>query len=101
MIYQSVITATPDTAAYPADAGPGYDRLSFSFPYPDRDELIKELIEAGVYDRYFGAHDSVTYYDDRTVSKMTWKTKEAADNWVLFLRDKPGVISAESISFEE
>ena len=101
MIYQTVITVTPDTQTYPVDSGPGFDRLSYSFPFPYRNELIEDLVNAGLCDRYFGPHDSITSYDDRIVIKLVWKTKEAADSWAVFLTDKPGVLSAESIEFSE
>jgi hypothetical protein len=101
MIYQNIVVLTPDTVYYPDGTGEGFDRLSFSFPYPGLDEERQKWIDAGAVDRYFGPHDSVTYYPDRIVSKIAWKTRQAADITAAHLREKPVVMSVETVEISE
>ena len=101
MIYQNITVFSSDTVCYPEDAKEGFDRLSFSFPYPGSDQLTEDWINSGVLDRYFGPHDSVTYYDDHIVAKTAWKTKQAAESWAAQLRLKSGVISVETVEIPE
>jgi hypothetical protein len=101
MIYQNITVFAPDVICYPADAKEGFDRLSFSFPYPGDDQAISDQINSGVLNRYFGPYDSVTYLDDRVVSKMVWNTKQAAESWAAHLRSKAGVVSVETVEIPE
>jgi hypothetical protein len=101
MIYQNIVVYTRDIVCYPADATEGFDRLSFSFPYPGLDQTRQEWINSGVLDRYFGPHDSITYYDDRIVFKSAWNTREAAEDAIADLKSKPGTISAETVEIPE
>jgi hypothetical protein len=101
MKYQNIIVFVPDVICYPADAKEGFDRLSFSFPFPGVDQAISDQINSGVLNRYFGPHDSVTYLDDRIVSKMVWNTKQAAESWAAQVGVKAGVISVETVEIPE
>ena len=101
MIYQNIVVYTRDIVCYPEGSTEGFDRLSFSFPYPGIDEAKQEWINSGALDRYFGPHDSVTYYDDRIVFKSAWKIKQAAEEAVADLLLKPGTISAETVEIPE
>jgi hypothetical protein len=102
MLYQTIITMTSDTIHFPDGTGPGFDRLSFSFPYEGRDWMIQQMIESGKMDRYLGEHDSVTHVGDTIVCKgPTWKTLEDAQAWIDFLGQKIGIISTEITEISE
>ena len=101
MVYQNITVFFSDTVCYPDGAKEGFDRLSFSFPYPDSDQLVEDWINSGVLDRYFGPHDSVTYYPDCIVAKTVWNTKQAAEFWAAQLRLKSGVKSVETVEISE
>jgi hypothetical protein len=101
MIYQNIVVYTRDIVCYPEGSTEGFDRLSFSFPYPGLDEARQAWIDSGALDRYFGPHDSVTYYADRIVSKAAWSTRQAAEEAVADLLLKPGVISVETVEIPE
>lgn len=102
MLYQTVFTLTADSVHYPDGTGQGFDRLSFSFPYEGRDQLVKDLIDQGKMDRYFGPHDSVTHVDNTIVVKgPTWKNLADAQMWEGFIGLKVGVISTEIVEITE
>ena len=101
MIYQNIVVYTTDIVCYPEGSTEGFDRLSFSFPYPGLDEARQAWIDSGVLNRYFGPHDSVTYYADRIVSKAAWSTRQAAEAVAEDLRVKTGVISVETVEITE
>jgi len=102
MQYQTIITITSDSTHFPDGTGPGFDRLSFSWPYEGRDDYVSQLITDGKMPRYLGEHDLVTYVDDTIVCKgPTWQTLRDAQDWLDFIGIKPGVISTEIVEISE
>ena len=101
MIYQNITVYSPDATYYPDGAGEGFDRLSFSFPHPGVDDLIKGYINSGAVNRYFGPHDSVTYYPDRIVSKVVWNNKQTAEQVAADLKPLPWIKSVETVEIAE
>ena len=101
MIFQNITVRSLDWNYYPVGAGEGFDRLSFSFSIPGLDDLIKGYIDDGALDRYFGPHDSVTYYPDRIVSKIAWKNRYAAQQNAAQLSELPTVQSVETVEIPE
>lgn len=86
MIYQTIIISPNSTPTLPLEAGVGFDRLSYSLPYANRDQKIRDLIDSGVLNRYWGPYDSVTLDEnDCKVIKMVWNTRQAAEDWITFL----------------
>jgi len=90
MIYQTIVIAPNWTHTLPLEAGVGFDRLSYSLPYFNRDQKIRDLIDSGVLNRYWGPYDSVTLDEDNCkVIKMAWNTRQAAEDWITFLTTSP------------
>ena len=96
MIYQTIIIVPNWTYTLPLEAGVGFDRLSYSLPYANRDQKTKDLIDSGVLNRYWGPYDSITLDEDNCkVIKMAWNTRQAAEDWITFLTH-PSVIDGEN-----
>jgi len=102
MLYQTIITMTSDIIHFPDGTGPGFDRLSFSFPYEGRDDYVRQLITAGKMPRYLGEHDSTTHVGDTIVCKgPAWQTLEDAQSWIDFIGLKVGVVATEIVEISE
>ena len=101
MIYQNVAVYAPDAIYYPDGAKEGFDRLSFSFPFPGVDGFIKNNIDSGALDRYFGPLDSVTYYPDCIVAKTVYNNKQAAEQTAAEIKTNPSVRSIETLEIPE
>ena len=88
MIYQTVFTFGPLFTSYPADAGIGYDRLSYSHEDPSVRQQVASWIQDGKLDQYFGPHDSVTYFSDKVETKTAWKSELAAQEGYQYIMNR-------------
>jgi len=97
MIYQTTISIQPSRHidVYPNNTGIGYDRLSYNILPVKLGELIRQFIDSGEIERYFGPYDSMVTSPGCITSQIAWKNKQSANDWLWFHQSLPGFISGK------